>query len=363
MTQQPVTPNQPAPRDHTSAETSVESERRAAQSLVAHHTGIVITVYLGTSAGLAMGRALIGDTVEAYCNVIANPRHIVLSVDGPGPGVEIATQLAKEYGVQTTLAPENGGKLAAARHGAELLLRDPTIHYLALVDQDGDHFANELLNFGRMAHHVVRQTGRPHVMIMGSRLSKHRGLGMLRAEGEELASRILLDALHYQAAISGVPLPLQYVLPLESVPDFHAGYKLFSREVASAVFTGPPNLADCSQATYFRHAIEAVMVVESIAAGATLASVSRRSYDEQPLSIFAQINRAQLTADLIIWPCKRLQVPPPLVAQWVANHLPCLPLTTLVPQGRDELMAVARLVHAAFELPPPPPELARPRFI
>ncbi|MEX1021155.1 MAG: hypothetical protein WDZ49_15960 [Litorilinea sp.] len=343
------------------------STRRAAHQLITAHTGVVITVYLGadadTPAGIAAGIALLGDTVEAYAHVIAAPRHIVLSVDGPGPGVTVARQVAATYGVPALYAPTNGGKLAAARLGAEHLLQDDSIQYIALVDQDGDHFANELLNLGRMAHHVASETGRSDVLVMGSRLSKARGLGMLRADGEELANRILLDALHYHAAVTATPLPLQYALPLESVPDFHAGYKLFSRAVAVEVFTGVPNLADCPPATYFRHAIEAVMVVESLAAGATLATVSRRTYDEQPMSIFAQINRAQLTADLIIWPCKRLAIPAPFVAQWLTNHLPCMPLTTLLPHGREELLNVARLVHAAFQLPPPADNLPRPRFI
>lgn len=340
-----------------------QPERKAAQELSAHRTGIVITVYLPAETEMDAGIELLGDTVDSYCTVIADPAHIVLSVDGPGTGCAVARQVAARYGVQVIEAETNGGKLAAARLGVAHLLQDANLAYLALVDQDGDHFANELLNFARLAWHVTTQTGSQDVMIMGSRLSKARGLGLLRAAGEELANRVLLDALHYTAAQTGAPLPLQYILPLESVPDFHAGYKLFSRRIAERVFTDPPNLAGCPAEAYFRHAIEAVMVVEALAAGAIPAAVSRRTYDEQPLSLFAQLNRARLTADLIIWPCKRLQIPGSFVAQWLANHLPCLELATLVPEGRDELLAVARLVHEAFELPPPDERLPRPRFL
>jgi hypothetical protein len=342
---------------------NLDTDRRTAQNHLTHHTGIIITVYLHSDARIDEGIALLSDTVESYCRLVADPAHIVLSIDGPGPGQEVAQVVANSYGVQTVLNPANGGKLAAGRLGAAHLLQNDELYYLALVDQDGDHFANELLNFLRMAVHVAEQTQNPHVLIIGSRLSKSRSMGLLRAEGEELANRILLDALHYHAARTSSPLPLQYLLTLEPVPDFHAGYKLFSRHIAEQLFTTQPNLCNYSADAYFRHAIEAVMTVESHLAGATIAAVSRRTYDEQPVSLFAQINRARLTADLIIWPCKRLDVPGPFVAQWLANHLPCLSLSTLVPEGRAELLAVAHHVHAAFNLPAPDERLPRPRFI
>jgi hypothetical protein len=343
--------------------TEISTDRRTAQRLTAHHTGIVITVYFRPESTVADGSVLLGDTVEAFCTVAADPAHIILSVDGPGPGRAIAESLAQNYGVQVVYSETNRGKLAAARLGVARLLENSDLAYLALVDQDGDHFANELLNLLRMAGHVVAQTQSEDVLVMGSRLSRRRSMGLLRAEGEELASRILLDALQFHAAQTGAPLPLQYLLPLESVPDFHAGYKLFSRRVAQHVFLGQPHLAACPPDAYFRHAIEAVMVVEAIHAGATLAAVSRRAYDEQPISLFAHLDRARLTADLIIWPCKRLNIPGPFVAQWLTNHLPCLALATLLPEGREELLTVARLVHDAFHLPPPDESLPRPRFI
>ena len=39
--------------------------------------------------------------------------------------------------------------------GARTLLKNETMRYIAVVDQDGDHFANELLNFIRMAKPVA----------------------------------------------------------------------------------------------------------------------------------------------------------------------------------------------------------------
>ena len=71
-----------------------------------------------------------------------------------------------------------------------------------------------------------------------------------------------------------------------------------------------------------------------------------------------------LAADMIIWPCKRLNVPGPFVAQWLTNHLPRLLLGTLVPQGRAELLAIRDHVLRAFDQPVEMgEEIVRPRFI
>src|SRR5690606_33753790 len=139
----------------------------------------------------------------------------------------------------------------------------------------------------------------------------------------------------------------------------------FSRSAAEAVFSMPPQLAGCDEAAYYRHACEAVMTVEAHKAGAWLAAVNRRTFDEQPISIFAAINRARLAADMILWPCKRLGVPACFVDQWLANHLPSLLLGTLAPQGRDELLAIHDLVCAGYDLPSAarPAAIARPRFV
>ena len=92
------------------------------------------------------------------------------------------------------------------------------------------------------------------------------------------------------------------------------------------------------------------MLVESLVRGATLASLTRRTFDEQPVSVFASFNLTQLTADLILWPCKRLGVPGHFVSQWLSNHLPRLLLGTIQPEGRDELLAIQKLVLAGYGL-------------
>jgi hypothetical protein len=202
------------------------------------------------------------------------------------------------------------------------------------------------------------------VLVLGRRLSRHRPLGYLRGELEELADRMLLDALAYRAARDGRPLRLEYATPLEEFPDFHSGYKLFSRGAAEAVFRADPQPCGLSATAYWRHAVEAVMTVEALLAGACLVLVNRSTLNQQPMSTFGLLDRARLTADKIAWPCRRLGVPGAFVDQWLRNHLPRLLLSTLVPQGQQELAAVRRLVLEEFGIErDAEEELGRPLFV
>jgi hypothetical protein len=325
----------------------------AAQDALRRTTGVVVPVHLPAGEGAALGAALLRDTVAALCRELERPASVVLSVDGEEHGGKTAAELAAELGVAVVGAPESQGKLAAARRGVARLLEDGSPVYVAVVDSDGDHFANELANLVRAARHVEARDP-VGALILGRRLSRHRPLGFLRGEYEELADRVLLDALAYDAARRGSPLRLEYATPFEECPDFHSGYKLFTREIARRVFLDPPRLCGVSDAGYHRHAVEAVMVVEALAAGAALGVVNRSTFNEQPVSAFGQLERRRLVADKIIWPCKRLAVPGAFVRQWMTNHSARLLLPTLLPQGREELRQIRSLVHEAFDLDPVP---------
>ena len=169
-------------------------------------------------------------------------------------------------------------------------------------------------------------------------------MGFLRGELEELCDRVLLDALIYNAVTRNRPLPLVYPFSLEEFPDFHSGYKLFSRATATDVFLAAPQQMGVSDDCYHRHACEAVMTVEAIDAGAYFGVVNRSTFNAQPISTFGLYNRIQMAADKMIWPSKRLSIPLPFVKQWLANHIPRLLLHTLTPQGKEELAEIRRVV-------------------
>jgi len=320
---------------------------------LAEATAVVIPVYFQPDSDPDFGYTLLGETVHTFVREVTDPQAVCLSVDGSPVGAMVAARVAATYGVRVVNGAENRGKFGAAQQGAQAMLQEDRWRYIALVDQDGDHFANELLTLVRAAEHVMATVATDKVLVLGSRLSRHRPLGFLRGEQEEFANRLLLDALTYHAAVTNQPLRWQFANGLDDLPDFHSGYKLLTRPSAQAVFTSAPQLAGCSERAYYRHAVEAVITVEALLAGATFATASRRTYDEQPISIFASLNRAQLAADMIIWPCQRLGVPGHFVEHWLTNHLHRLLLGALVPQGRDELLAIRNLVLHAFDRPVP----------
>ena len=333
-------------------------------------TGVVIPVYLPPTVQPAAARTILGSTVQMFVREVKEPARICLCVDGPDAGVAIVQEIAAHFGVQMRVGTHNLGKFGALQLGMQTLLADKRIKWLAAVDQDGDHFGNDLLNLVRAAEHVVATSAMPpedaRVMVLGNRASRHRPLGFLRAEQEVLSNLMLLDALTYAAAVSGTPLHLEYLTTTDPLPDFHSGYKLFSRATAHAVFAQDPPLLGLSESAAYRHACEAVMTVEAHRNGAIMAAVNRRTFDEQPISHFANYNRAALAADMILWPCKRLDVPGHFVAQWLANHLPTLRLGTLAPQGQDELLAIRQLVLQDYNLDPAttqPAPFTRPRFV
>ncbi len=308
------------------------------------HTGIVIPTFAPPNVDASLSRQLLEDTVHACVQQVDDPMSICLSVDGENCGKDMAEELASHFGVMVCSTPENKGKLHALRNGVDRIFAESKHRYLATLDADGDHFPNELVNLLRAANHIQRSRGIEKLLVLGRRISRHHPMGYLRGELEELADRVLLDALAYDASLRGHPLRFEYATSLEEFPDFHSGYKVFSRSVVRDVFLEEPILCGVSQNAYYKHGVEAVMTVEAIKSGAYLVGVNRSTLNEQPLSVFGLLNRIRVTADKILWPCRRLEVPSHFVVQWLRNHMARLQLGTLAPQGKDELRQIRQLV-------------------
>jgi len=321
-----------------------------AADVMRNETGIVVPVYLPKGIDVSIGERLLRDTVHSLVDRLSRPSSLCLCVDGSDCGEEITSAISRKYGTSSSQAPVNKGKLNAIYHGMDFLMDSFDHRYLAVVDQDGDHFANELENLVRAGEHIKSATQSGRVMVLGQRRSKHRPMGFLRGEIEELADRMLLDALQYRAAVLGRPLHLEYVLLLDEYPDFHSGLKLFDRETTESIFRSDPVLAGTDETCYYRHGVEAVLTVEALESGAFLGSVTRSTINEQPISTFGMFDRIQLAADKIIWPCRRLDIPGEFVQQWLANHIPRLLLSTMSPGGVEEMekirLAVLRGIDA-----------------
>ncbi len=338
-----------------------------AHAALRRNTGIVIPVHFNADVPVDRAEAIVRETASAFAGHVQDPKSICLSSDGSGVQAETAESVSRELGVGFVCSERNVGKLHALRPGVAELLPNPDLSYFATIDQDGDHFANELINFLRVAQHVEQLTGTDRVLALGRRISLCRPLGFRRAELEKLASRILLHALEYHAAQAGRPLRLEFAGTLDEVPDFHSGYKLLTRKTAGDVFASGPEPAGLSDDCYYRHAVEAVTSVEALTAGAFLAVINRSTLDEQPVSSFRALDRCRLTADMIVWPCRRLGVPPAFVDQWLRNHMPRLRLVSLAPDGPEQLRTIHKLVLEDMGWTPedelPYDCLSRPEFI
>jgi hypothetical protein len=312
---------------------------------------VVIPAYFPATADPAAPKRLLVDTVGGCCEHVGTPSRVYVSVDGPNPALEAAAALKEQLGVTLVASPVRRGKLAAIQAAVRLALQDASWRYVILVDQDGDHFPNELANLVRGSLHAERAKGADRVLVLGRRATRSYPLGFLRGEMEELVDRILLDCLSYHAAVSGVPLNLEYALHLDEFPDFHSGFKLLTRAVAAAVFEQEIPAEEMSEQAVYRHAVEAVITVEALLAGASLVSVARSTFSAQPVSAFGALDRRRLMADKIVWPCRRLGAPGRFALQWFDNHAPRLRLATMAPQGRAELLEIRRLVGEAFGQP------------
>ena len=336
-----------------------------AYELMNEDTGVVVPVYFPPDVDTTRGEALLRDNVGAYLRQITEPTRLCLSVDGEDNGAAIARRVASEYGVSLVTSPENRGKLHSGANGARHILDNHSVEFVAIVDQDGDHFANELVSFVRTTARISEALDSDRVMVLGRRFSRHRPLGLLRGELEELADRVLLDALNYHAARTGTPLRMEYANLFDEFPDFHSGYKLFSRQSAQDALLTLSQPAGVSEACHYRHACEAVMTVEALLAGAYLGVVNRSTFNEQPITTFGMYDRRQLIADKLIWPCKRLDIPVPFVKQFLANHIPRLLLNTMVPDGREELKKIHALTLRAFRQEPTEADLLvhQPLFV
>lgn len=363
----------PSKRSRTAESGSTASFLEAA-SVVRKACGVAIPVYL-TPEVIEAGTSLLRDTVFNFLQVVEHPGHVCLSVDGAGFGDVVAHALGREFGVSVVVAPTNGGKLQALFKGFSYLLdkdESKSLQYLAAIDQDGDHFAHELVNHVAAGLHVDAALRGGEVLVLGRRISRHCPMGFARGELEELADRVLLDALAYNAAVSGSPLRMQFCNTLDEYPDFHSGYKVLSRSlverlVREVLFTDGSKVG-VSDICYSRHNVESAMVVEAIKGGGTMAVVNRSTLNEQPISTFGALNRRKLMSDQIIWPCKRLGVPATFVMQWFTNHSSRLRLATLVPDGLDEVVAIGSLVAHAFGVPEQAPtadtfKCMRPQFV
>lgn len=288
---------------------------------------------------------LIGLTVaDAEC--LIEPPHQVLVCDGQ-PNTK---QIIEEIGQAQNRSPlvlcteQNRGKGGAIAYGIDYLLANTDVHYLVTRDADGDHFINDVPNLVRLASQMRSELGNENIAVVGGRVDVRGPMGFARGEYELLVNDVIWHALQYALASDEKVTSMQYFAQFGLIPDFHSGFKLYTRHSAKIALAGflkaerqMPSL------DMMRHGSETVPLVEITLAGGTFGQVNRMTLETQPVVTSKGSNRVRGYANRLIWTLTRLKMPFEPAKQLLDNAIP----RTLLyndGNGRDELMQLRKQV-------------------
>jgi len=321
-------------------------DRWVDQSELFHRVGVVIPAYFSAKPSDDVVRHLLWVTL-GDCRHYSSLESIWVVVDGDLRTARLVEELrervlsAQGVTFNALVQPENRGKHWAIKEGIGALLEaSPSVDYVVIRDGDGDHAVSDMPKLVRAAIHLTEVRGDSRVILLGSRRSRHRPMGWVRAELEELLDRVTLDALAYALARQGRALDVSHCLGPGSVPDLSSGYKVYGRQIAEALFVEhEPQMACLSAQDYWRYGPETVNVVEGILAGAVIGETLRLTWDGQPTTSFGQFDHVSLYGELLAWVYCRLELPLSVAAQFYDNCVPSMALRTTV-QGRELLASV-----------------------
>jgi len=260
--------------------------------------------------------------------------NVLVVVDGDARTQRIASELQAEAektgGGRFNLLSltRNEGKLAAITKGMQHLLpRQPGVRVIAVRDGDGDHLISDLPQIVRAAMLLERVYGHSRTIVIGARQSRHRPMGWVRGELEELLDGLTLDASLYALARLGRAANLRHCHNV--IPDLSSGYKAYGRQAADLLFLGAdPHYLTMSAEDYWHFGPETVTVVEGLLADCVLAEVPRLTWDGQPTSSFNDFEHLALYGELLAWVFSRLDIPLGVAAQLIDNRTPRLLLRT-----------------------------------
>ena len=173
----------------------------------------------------------------------------ILVVDD-GSGDESGSEAAAA-GARVHVRAENGGKGLALRDGIRVLLEDPSITHVLLMDADGQHAAADIPKFLDAA-----RAGAP--FVIGSRFGEKRKIPPKRFWANYVGSRIL-------SRMTG-----------QLVEDTQSGYRMIAAPVLTAIL---PRLRSTG------YAIESEILLKSSSIGVPLSHVQIEAiYDGNPSS-------------------------------------------------------------------------------
>lgn len=311
--------------------------------------GMVIPVWFTKSAAVSLAERLLTLTLDNLQQYV-RAENVCLVVDGDERILKVARKVQKSFSesrgtrderLDLLYLDENRGKHHAVTEGILRLLENKRIEYFVVRDCDADHFISDVPNLVRAAHHISTRERTDRVLVIGRRIDRHRPLGFLRGQMEELCNRVFLDAMNYRLAKRGRVLNAQYYSPYGDVPDFKSGYKVYSSVLARLIFKKNPPFLCLSPKDYWRHCAEPIPIVEAVLAGATIGEMNRATFDVQPTTTFTESSAMDMHVKTLAWGFCRLRVPLKCAEQMFNNHIPRLLLANDA-KGKERLDALKR---------------------
>jgi hypothetical protein len=312
------------------------------------HTAVLVPVYFPPEtpddAIREMLRRVLLDTFA-----FVDEGRLLFVCDGRQPAWDVITELGRELDqpFSSLLQEPNAGKGIALIAGMQRLLRDEEVQFIITRDSDGNHFAWDMPRMMAVAHWLRDVTEATELVVVGGRSDRARALGMVRAEMEELLNRLTVASLEYHLAKQrGEVLANLFPTRAGEIPDFHSGYKLYSRGVCRRMCELPwHGYGSGDKEMVYRYGMELVPFVEAVLMGASVAETTRLGH-VQMVTGHGAYEHPEVVAELACWAFSRLDVPTPQAAAVLDNVLPVLSLFR-DPEGREKL---ARIRHLSLEL-------------
>jgi hypothetical protein len=273
------------------------------------------------------------------------PTRTLFVCDGEQPAWQIINDLAGtcEPPFRTLLQMPNGGKGRALVVGIRELLKDEGTSFVITRDCDGNHFAWDMPRMMAVAQWLRGVRAAQELVVVGGRSDRARALGMVRAEVEELLNRLTLASLKYHLAKErGEVLADIFSSTHGNSPDFHSGYKLYSRGVCRRMCELPwESYGSGNKETVYRYGMELVPFVEAVLMRAHVVEIPRLGH-VQRVTGHGAYERPEVVAELASWVFSRLDLPTDQAARVLDNTLPALKLLQ-DPEGRERLSEIRRL--------------------
>jgi len=260
---------------------------------------------------------------DAEC--IIEPSHQILVCDGQQHVKQIIDRMLRASGKSSVVlaTKQNQGKGGAVAYGIDYLLNNSDVDYIVTRDADGDHFINDVPNLVRLATQMQAELNSSKIAVVGGRLDVHRPMGFARGEYELIVNDIIWHTLQYALAVEGEVINMQYFAEHGLIPDFHSGFKLYTRDSAELALAGLINAArEMPELNMMRHGSEPVPIVELVLAGGTVGQVNRITLETQPVVTSKGLSRIVRYANRLIWMFHRLSVPFAAAKQLLDNAIP-----------------------------------------